>query len=89
MRVVADFAKENIAAREKKVETNVVAALPKIAKLVWKAPKLFMVRTESVVPVALAAWCSVQRSRIRTIGTELCTICHGTHLVLYDIARIS
>ena len=39
--VVADLAKENVAAHEKKLETFAIAAVPKIAKLAWKVPKLF------------------------------------------------
>jgi len=34
--LVADLAKENIAAREKKFESSIV---PRLARLVWKAPK--------------------------------------------------
>jgi len=41
--VVSDKAKE-VVAREKKVDTSALAALPKVAKLIWKAPKLFIVR---------------------------------------------
>ena len=46
--LVTDLAKENVAAREKKVETT--------AKLVWKAPKLFTVRTKHYTPLIYFAF---------------------------------
>jgi len=46
--------KENVT-REKQLEVSAVTAVPKIAKIVWKAPKVFAVRISDIRSCGLCA----------------------------------